>query len=48
MYYVSTNDPVWRQSAAAGLRNQDYEQLADAAWQGWTVSRGSGMSFIDA
>lgn len=48
MYYVSTNDPVWKQNTAAALQNQDYEQLADAAVQGWTVSRGTGMNFISA
>ena len=48
MYYVSTGDPIWRQYAAAALRNQDYEAMADAAGQGWTVTRGPGLSFIDA
>lgn len=48
MYYVSTGDPVWRQNTAAALRNQDYEELADQASQGWSVSRGMGMNFISA
>lgn len=48
MYYVSTNDPIWKQTATAALQNQDYEELADAAWQGWTVTRGAGLRFINA
>ena len=48
MYYVSTNDPVWRQNVTAALQNQDYEQLADAACQGWPVTRGSGLRFVTA
>lgn len=48
MYYVSTNDPIWKQTATAALQSQDYEEMADAAWQGWTVTRGAGLSFITA
>ena len=48
MYYVSTNDPIWRQNTAVALENQDYEALADAASQGWTITPGSGMSFVTA
>ena len=48
MYYVSTNDPVWKQTAAAALESQDYEDLAETAAQGWTVTRGPGINFIDA
>ena len=48
MYYVSTNDPIWRQTATAYLQNQDYETLAADAARDWTVSRGIGMRFINA
>ena len=48
MYYVSTNDPIWRQTATAYLQNQDYEALAADAARDWTVSRGIGMRFINA
>jgi len=48
MYYVSTNDPVWRQSVTSALANQDYEQLADGASEGWTVTRGTGLRFVEA
>lgn len=48
MYYVSTNEPVWRQTALSALQNQDYEDLADAAAQAWTVTRGAGMRFVSA
>ena len=47
MYYVSTGDPVWRQTVTTALENQDYEQLAADATQGWTISRGTGMSFVN-
>lgn len=48
MYYVSTNDPVWKRTAVIALQNQDYEELADAALRGWTVTRGAGLRFISA
>lgn len=48
MYYVSTNEPVWRQTALNALQNQDYEDLANSASENWTVTRGAGMSFIGA
>lgn len=48
MYYVSTNDPVWKQNTATALQNQDYEQLAEAASQGWTITQGMGMKFVSA
>lgn len=46
MYFVAAKDPVWRQSAASALREQDYEALADSASQGWDISRGMGMSLV--
>ncbi len=48
MYYVSTNDPIWRQNTTIALQNRDYEELAEAASQGWTITRGMGMNFISA
>ena len=48
MYYVSTNDPIWKQNTAAALQNQDYEDLASAASEGWTITRGTGMNFVSA
>lgn len=48
MYYVSTGEPVWRQTALSALRDQDYETLADGASQGWTVTRGAGMRLVGA
>lgn len=48
MYYVSSDEPVWRQNVSVALENQDYEQLAADASQGWTVSRGMGMNFVKA
>lgn len=48
MYYVSTGEPVWRQTALSALQNQDYEDLAAGASQGWTVTRGAGMRLVGA
>lgn len=48
MYYVASNDPVWKQTTASALRSQDYEALADSASQGWTISRGMGINLISA
>lgn len=48
MYYVASKDPVWKQTTASALRNQDYENLTASASQGWTVSRGMGMNLISA
>ena len=48
MYYVSTNDPIWRQSVTSKLSDQDYEQLTADAVQGWTITRGTGINFIEA
>ena len=48
MYYVSTNDPIWRQNTASALMQHDYENLANAASQGWTIKHGPGMRFISA
>ena len=46
MYYVSTGDPVWRQTAGAALKDQDYEQLTSDAVQGWNITQGMGMNFL--
>lgn len=46
MYYVSSNDPVWRQSTASALRAQDFEALTDSASQGWDISRGAGLGLV--
>lgn len=48
MYYVSTDDPVWRLDVAGALQQQDYQQLIDSACEGWSISQGMGMSFITA
>jgi hypothetical protein len=48
MYYVASKDPVWKQTTASALQNQDYEALTASASQGWTISRGVGMNFISA
>jgi len=48
MYYVSTNDPIWRQSVETALGNQDYERMASGAVQEMGVTEGIGMRFVKA
>lgn len=48
MYYVSTDDPVWRLTTASALSRQDYEQLLADATQGWNISRSSGLGLVTA
>ena len=48
MYYAASKDPIWKQTTASALRDQDYEDLVAGAAQGWNISRGVGMSFISA
>lgn len=48
VYYVSTNDPIWKQTATAALQSQDLEELLDAATQGWSANRGTGLRFVSA
>lgn len=48
MYFAASKDPVWKQTTAAALQNQDYEALTGSASQGWTISRGMGMNLISA
>lgn len=46
MYYAASKDPVWKQTAAVALQEQDYQELADSAAQGWNISRGMGMGLV--
>ena len=46
MYYVSSGDPIWRQTAATALQNQDYEQLIADATDGLTVTESIGMKLV--
>jgi len=48
MYYVSTNEPIWRQSVETALGNQDYEQMAGDAVQEMGVTEGVGMRLVKA
>ena len=48
MYYVSTDDPIWRKNVTVALQNQDYEELANGASQGWSITRGMGINFVGA
>lgn len=46
VYYVSENDPIWRQSTLVGLQNQDYEQLTAAAREGRNATWGMGLNLV--
>lgn len=46
MYFVSSNDPIWKQSAADGLMDQDYENVINEATDGVTLTQSTGMSFV--
>lgn len=46
VYYVSGNDPVWRQAATTGLQNQDYEQLTSGAREGRDAVWGMGLNLV--
>ena len=48
MYYVSANDPIWKQTVSTALQNQDYENTINAATEGVTLTQGIGMSFVSA
>lgn len=48
MYYVSTNDPIWKQTVTTVLQNQDLEKLLDAATQDRSATRGVGLRFVNA
>lgn len=47
-YYVSSGDPIWKQTTTAALQQQDFDKLAGDASEGWTVSTGMGMNFVKA
>lgn len=46
MYYVSSGDPIWKQTAANGLLNQDYEAAINAAAEGVTLTQSMGMNLV--
>ena len=47
-YYVSSGDPIWKQTTTAALQQQDFDKLAGDASEGWIVSTGMGMNFVKA
>lgn len=46
MYYVSANDPIWKQTVGTALQNQDYENVINGATEGVTLTQGIGMNFV--
>ena len=47
MYYVASGDPIWKETTAAALANQDYNDLVAKASEGWSTSQGLGMNFVE-
>ncbi len=48
MYYVSSNDPIWKQTAFSALQSEDYDQLLTDASEGLSVQEGMGMNLVSA
>lgn len=47
MYYVSSGDPIWKQTAYTAMLNQDYSDWMATVSEGYTASTGFGMSLIE-
>lgn len=48
MYYVSSGDPIWRQTADNALRQADFEQLEAEVLQEVAVRTGMGAKLVSA
>ncbi len=46
MYYVSSGDPIWRQTVTAAFREDDYDALDAQAIKSYTYTTGIGLNFI--
>src|SRR5699024_1314182 len=46
MYYVSSGDPIWRQTVTAAFREADYDALDAQAIKSYTYTTGIGLNFI--
>ena len=46
MYYVSSGDPIWKQTAEGTLRSDDYTAWEEEAASGYEAATGIGMRFI--
>ena len=46
MYYVSSGDPTWKQTAASALREEDYTAWEEEATSGYEAVTEFGMNFV--
>ncbi len=47
MYYVSSGDPIWKQTADSTLRQDDYSAWEEEAASGYEVTNGTGLNFVN-
>ena len=46
MYYVSSDDPIWRQTVTAAFREDDYDALDAQAIKSYSYTTGIGLNFV--
>lgn len=47
MYYVSSGDPTWKQTADSTLRQEDYSAWEEELSSGYEATNGSGLNFVN-
>ena len=47
MYFAGWDDPVWAVSAKNALNNEQYSQWAEKLASACTVTRGSGLKYVE-
>lgn len=47
MYYVSSGDPTWKQTADSTLRQEDYSAWEEEISSGYEATNGSGLNFVN-
>ncbi len=47
MYFAGWDDPVWAVSAKSALNNEQYSQWAEKLASACTVTRGSGLKYVE-
>lgn len=48
MYYASTGEPIWKQTTAAGMEDEDYEEMVKELTDALTVTQSVGMKLLSA
>ena len=46
MYYVSSDDPIWRQTVTSAFREDDYDALDAQAIKSYSYTTGIGLNFV--